>query len=105
MTEKLITVKVRPFLYFSGRVADDLKVSCEKTVQLFQNAQMNEEIQVVLRNQMEKTFGTEGCNDKLFAVRSSAAGNSNFFIIFAYLFVGLLKITFFENKTHNDSPG
>ena len=65
----------RRFLYFSGRVAGDLKVSCEKTVQLFQNAQMNKEIQVVLRNQMEKTFGTEGFNDTLFAVRSSAAGN------------------------------
>ena len=68
------------FLYFSGRrTAGDLKVSCEKTVQLFQNAQMNEEVQTALRNQMEKTFGTEEFNDKLFAVRSSAAGN---FLIF-----------------------
>ena len=66
----------------SGRADMDLKACCEETVQLFCNTQINEEIQSVLRNQIEKELGAEEFQNKLFAVRSSAAGNacSHYFI-------------------------
>ena len=60
--------------YLTVARTDSLKQTCESAVRLFQQTLLENDLEVTMRNLLEKLFGNEGVEEKRFAVRSSSLG-------------------------------